>query len=171
MLFEIVIVICAAFAGAGITMLAFRLLRRKAPKTLVYVAAGLSMMAYTQWDRYTWADRYAAGLPGDTHVVAKLPYDGWLEPWARVLVRNDGVVVLDGAATMTNDDYPHIRLVNTLLVQRNHDTIELRQFVDCRQLRRIPVVGEVPMTEAGLPPAEAWISGGEPRRLFEAACK
>lgn len=170
-MFEIVVVICMAFAGAGIVLLGFRVFGRKAPKALVFATAGLSMMLYTQWDRYSWADRYASELPPDTHVITKLPYDGWLEPWARILVRHDKVVVLDGAATLTNEDYPHIKLVSTLLVERNYDTIELRQFVDCRQMRRIPVVGEVPLTEAGLPPAEAWISGGEPRSLFEAACK
>lgn len=171
MLFEIVIVICAALAGAGITLLSFRLIGRKAPKTIVYAAAGVAMMAYTQWERYTWADRYAVSLPADTRVITKLPYDGWLEPWARVLLRNDKLVLLDGAATLTNDNYPHIRLVETLLIERNHDTITLRQFVDCRQMRRIPVMGDVPLTEAGLPPSESWITGGEPRALFEAVCQ
>lgn len=170
MLFEIVIVICAAFASAGVVLLAFKLVRRKAPKVLMLGAAALGMVGYTQWDRYTWADRYAASLPPESVVVDRYAYDGWLEPWARVMPRADRLLVLDGTATLRNPDFPHMSVVTTLLVERNQDTLSLRQFIDCSQRRRAPVTGQTGFTEAGLPLPDAWIAGGQPQPLFDAVC-
>lgn len=170
MLFEIVIVVCVAFIGAGAVVLPARLFRRKTPKTLALVAAGLAMFGYVQWDRYTWGDRYAANLPQGSAVVASFPYDGMAEPWALVFPRAQRLLVVDHANAMTNAAYPHVRLVTTLLVERNEDTLSLRQFVDCAQRRRAPVTGETEFTEAGLPGADAWVPGGEPKALYDAVC-
>lgn len=170
MLFEIVIVVCVAFAGAGVVVLPAKLMRRKTPKTLALVAAGLAMFAYVQWERYTWAERYAANLPEGSTVVASYPYDGIAEPWALVVPRADRLLVVDRGTALTNPAYPHVSLVTTLLVERNQETLALRQFVDCVQRRRAPVTGEVEFTEAGLPRADAWVANGEPKALYDAVC-
>ncbi|MEW5727362.1 MAG: hypothetical protein AB1918_06005 [Pseudomonadota bacterium] len=170
MLFELVIVVCVAFAGAGVVVLPAKLLRRKTPKTLALVAAGLAMFAYVQWDRYTWAERYASSLPEGSAVIASFPYEGIAEPWALVFPRADRLLVVDKASALTNPAYPHVSLVTTLLVERNTETLALRQFVDCVQRRRAPVTGEVHFTEEGLPAAEAWVAGGEPKALYDTLC-
>lgn len=166
MLFDVIVVVCVAFAAAGSTMLLFRLFGRRAPKGLVLVAAGLGMLAYTQWERYTWADRTIAALPETTAVVKPIPYDGILEFWARAIPRTEALVVVDRAATLTHPDRPDIVLAKTVLLARHADPLELRQIVDCAKRRRAPVL----TPDATIPPPGDWIEDGEPAALYRAVC-
>ncbi len=166
MLFDLVVVACMAFAAAGVTMLGFRLAGRKAPKTLLLLAAGLGMLAYTQWERYTWASRTVARLPPGMTVTARVPYDGVLEFWARAIPRTDALVVVDANATLTNPEYPGLLLTRALLLEHHAEALEMRQLVDCAARRRAPVIGV-----SGAPPGpEGWIDGGEPAALYRAVC-
>lgn len=166
MLLQIVIVACMAFAAAGLAMLAFRLFGRRAPKAVILLAAGLGMIAYTQWDRYTWADRTAAALPENLKVVLEVPYDGVFEFWARAIPRTDALVVADRAATRTNPQAPDVVLAKTILVARQGEPLDLWQYVDCAKRRRAPVLDPA----APPPEAEGWIDGGEPAALYAAVC-
>ncbi|SBW07902.1 conserved exported hypothetical protein [uncultured Alphaproteobacteria bacterium] len=167
MLLQLAIVVCIGFAAAGAALLGFRLFGRRAPKAAAIAAAGLGMLAYTQWERYTWAERTAAALPVDMTVVQTIPYDGALEFWARIWPRADALVVADRAATRTNPDLPGVLLVRTLLLARHAETLELLQYVDCAGRRRAPLL------RPGAPPPadEGWIAGGEPAALYAAVCK
>lgn len=167
MLLQLAIVACMGFAAAGVAMAGFRLLGRRAPKYAAVAAAGLGMLAYTQWERYTWAERTAAALPPEMTVVATAPYDGVLEFWARVWPRADALVVADRAATATNPQTPEVVLARTLLLARHAETLELRQYVDCAARRRAPRLraeDPPPRDDAG------WIAGGEPAALYAAVC-
>jgi len=166
MLLELAIAACIAFAAAGATLAAFRLAGRRAPMAVVLAAAGLGLFAYTQWERYTWADRTAQALPPTMAVVMRLPDEAPLEFWTRWWPRDGGLVAVDRAATATNPHAPDIRMARMLLLERRVEVIAMRQFVDCAGLRRAPA------TQPGddLPPDEAWIDGGTPRGLFAAAC-
>lgn len=166
MLFDLIVVACMAFAAAGAAMLGFRLVGRRAPKALVLIAAGLGILAYTQWERYTWADRTAAALPPEMEVVTEVPYDGVLEFWARAVPRTDALVVVDRSATLRNPEHPNIPMARTLLLDRHAEALEMRQLVDCDARRRAPVIG----ASNALPGPEGWIEGGEPAALYRAVC-
>ncbi len=166
MLLQLVIVVCMGFAAAGAVLLGFRLLGRRAPKAAVIAAAGLGMLAYTQWERYTWAERTAAALPQEMAVVQTVPYDGYLEFWALLWPRADALVVVDRAATRVNPAMPHMPLVRTLLLARHADTLELQQYLDCSTGRRAPLL----RPDEPPPAPERWIAGGEPAALYAAAC-
>lgn len=166
MLLQLAIVACMGFAAAGIVMAGFRLLGRRAPKYAAIAAAGLGMLAYTQWERATWAERTAAALPPEMTVVATVPYDGVLEFWARLWPRADALVVADRAATAINPQTPEVVLVRTLLLARHAETLELRQYLDCANRRRAPQL----RPDAPPPDDAGWIAGGEPAALYAAVC-
>lgn len=166
MLFDLVVVACIAFAAAGVTLLGFRLAGRKAPKAVLLLAAGLGMLGYTQWERYTWASRTVARLPPGISAITAIPYDGVLEFWARALPRTDALVVVDANATQRNPEFPNVLMTRTLLLERHADALEMRQLVDCALRRRAPVVS----ASGALPGPEGWIDGGEPAALYAAVC-
>jgi hypothetical protein len=166
MIFNLIVVACIAFAAAGATLLGFRLVGQRAPKAALLIAAGVAMLAYTQWERYTWASRTVAALPPSMTVLAEVPYDGVLEFWARAIPRTDALVVVDAAATRPNPAQPGVVMARTLLLEHHADPLELRQVVDCQGMRRAPVIGAA----AAMPGAEGWIDGGEPAALYKAVC-
>ncbi|WP_337996532.1 hypothetical protein [Oleispirillum naphthae] len=167
MLFTLIVAACVAFAAAGAALLAFRLLGRRAPPAVLLAAAGLGLFAYTQWERYTWAERTAAALPPQMTVALRLPETSTLEFWTHLWPRTGSLVVADRAATLSNPEAPGVYVARTLLLARNAEVIEMRQFVDCAGRRRAPAT----RPEGGLlPPPEAWTGGGEPAALFAAVC-
>jgi len=166
MLFTLIVAACVAFAAAGAALLAFRLFGRRAPMAALLAAAGLGMFAYTQWERYTWAERTAAALPPQMTVVLRLPETSTLEFWTHAWPRTGSLVVADRAATLANPETPGVYVARTLLIARNAEVIAMRQFVDCAGHRRTPAT----RPEDGLPPPEAWTGGGEPAALFAAVC-
>ena len=166
MLLQLLIIVCIGFAAAGAAMLAFRLFGRRLPKAAAIVAAGLGMLAYTQWERYSWAERTIAALPPDLALVQTVPYDGALEFWARIWPRADALVVADRAATATNPAAPGILRVRTLLIARHGETLELLQYLDCAGRRRAPLL----RPQDPPPEGPGWIGGGEPAALYAAVC-
>jgi len=165
--FEILSVVAFAFAVAGVFMLLARLLRIRYPRSAVPIVAAVAMVGFVVWARYTWAERTIAALPPDMVVVESYQYQGWLEPWTRLVPRVDRVLVLDRAATMRNPDHPEVALVTLRLIEEHQPVIETHQFVDCAKRRRAAMPGG-----EGDPVAAAeWIAGGEPARLFEAVCE
>lgn len=168
MFFELFSMICVAFAACGALLLAARLLRLRLPKYAVPLVAALAMIGFTVWLRYTWAERTVEALPTGSTVIARLPYEGMLEPWTALFPRTAGLVVLDGAATLRNPQHPEVLLVTTRLMEEHQETLSLQQFVDCAKRRRAPAGGT--LGADGLPPPDAWVSGDD-SALYDAACR
>jgi len=171
MILELVIAICAAFAGAGFLLLGARLLGVKLPKAAIPVAAAVSIVALTIWMRYSWADRAVAGLPEGAVVIGTIPYTGFLEPWTVLFPRTGGLLVLDTKSIMRNPAHPRLAMVSIALVEHNADTIGMQQVVDCGRKRRAVVTADMRFDAEGLPLPEAWIVDGEPRALYDAVCQ
>lgn len=171
MLFEIVTVVSVAFATAGVTMLVFRVVGRKAPKTLVIGLAAVAMIVYTAWNRHGWADRTEAALPDTIRVVQRVPYSSWIEPWTLARPRTGALVAIDDSETLRNPAHPGIAIVTLLNIEPHADTLILRQIVDCNEKRRA-VLNQMPDFGAGDLPADIdWQTGGEPAYLFKAVCE
>ncbi|MGR0186131.1 hypothetical protein [Azospirillum aestuarii] len=171
MLFEIIIVVCAAFAMSGVTLILSRLLRVRLPKAVIPIVAAVSIVAATAWLRHSWADRAASSLPEGLSVIATVPYSSVLEPWTLVRPRAGGLMVLDGRETMRHPDHPDLALVSILLLEPNAETIKSRHIVDCAKRRRAPVTADTTFTQDGLPKPEVWVSDEEPKALYGEVCK
>ena len=171
MLFEIIIVVCAAFAVSGVVLILSRLFRIRLPKTVIPVVAAISILAATAWLRHTWADRAASSLPEGLSVIATVPYSSVLEPWTLVRPRAGGLMVLDGRETMRHPGHPDLAMVSILLVEPNAETIKSQHIIDCAKRRRAPVTTDTTFTPDGLPKPEAWVSDEEPRALYTEVCR
>jgi hypothetical protein len=171
MVFELIIVACVGLSCAGILLLVFRLFGRKAPKTLLLAVVGLSIIGFNSWNRYTWASRTEAGLPDGVTVVHRLAEPSPFEPWTYLVPQVSGLVILDGPRTRTNSAFPGLYWVHLLLSGRDEpETLELERIVDCRGARWANAGAGVALGDDGLPPTDAWKTGGEPAYLFKAVC-
>lgn len=170
MFFEIIIVVCIAFATAGVTLLAFKLFGARPRKTVIFALAGLAMILFTAWNRHTWAERTAAGFPQTMQVIEEIPYTGWLEPWTFLFPRTGALVVLDSTRTLSHPAHPGVFIVTLLNIEPYAETLSLRQIVDCPGRRRA-VVANPPDLSGGLPADLQWVDGGRPASLFAAVCK
>jgi hypothetical protein len=172
MLFDLIVVACVGLSVAGLVMLLFRIAGRKAPKTLLLFAIALTVIVFNSWNRYTWADRITAAMPGDVTVIQRIPSESPFEPWTYVFPQDSGLVVLDRPETRANPDYPQKVWVQLLLIGRDEpETLKLQRIVDCASKSWASVGEGITLGEDGLPPAKAWNRGGEPAYLFDAVCK
>lgn len=170
MLFDIVTVVSVAFATAGVVMIAFRLIGRRAPKTLIIALAAVAMVAFTAWNRQGWGERTAARLPDTIRVIEKVTYSSWLEPWTLVEPRIGAMVAIDDSQTLHHPAHPGVVIVTLLHIEPHADTLYMLQIVDCNQGRRA-VLDKVPeFSEGAMPTGIDWIEGGQPAYLFDAVC-
>ncbi|WP_413205603.1 hypothetical protein [Rhodospirillum sp. A1_3_36] len=172
MLFDLIVVACVGLAAAGLLMLVFRITGRKAPKTLLLVTVGVTVILFNSWNRYTWADRIAAALPKDVAVIQRIPSESPFEPWTYIFPQDSGLVIFDKPETRTNPDYPQKVWVQLLLIGRDEpEPLKLQRIVDCASKSWASVGEGNTLGEDGLPPARAWNKGGQPAYLFDAVCQ
>jgi len=171
MLFELLTVVCVAFATAGVVLAICKVLRKKPNKTIIIGIAGIAMIAFTAWNRHGWAARTEAQLPPTIEVVQRVPYSDWLEPWTLIRPRTGALVAIDRSQTLRNPMLPDIVIVSLLNIEPHADTLVLRQIVDCANQRRAALKTEPDFTTGDLPDGIDWVSGGTPKYLYDAACK
>ena len=72
MFWHLIAAIVAGTAGAGIALALRSLMRKRLPKWIIPVGAGLGMLAYTIHYEYTWFESTQARLPEGSGVVCLL---------------------------------------------------------------------------------------------------
>ncbi|MEO1190053.1 MAG: hypothetical protein AAFW60_13380, partial [Pseudomonadota bacterium] len=69
MIFELIAVVVAGFAGAGVALLLNKVVGGRLPRWIIPIAAGLAMFATTIAHDYCWYERTAASLPDGLEVA------------------------------------------------------------------------------------------------------
>lgn len=169
MLLDALIGACAALAAAGILLLAFKIMRRKAPRNLVLAVAAIAIIGVTATLRYQWADNTAAMLPDDMVVIERLTFSNPIEPWSLVKPVTDRLIVVDQASVRRPPAFTDMVLVDVLLVRRDGDTMVARHLVDCPQRRDAVVPQNTTLADGTLPEDLEWASNA-PQGLYTAAC-
>lgn len=171
MLFNLVGVIVAGIAAAGSIMLVFRIMRRRPPRWLVPVAAGLAMIVFHLWNEYTWFDRVAGGLPEQVVVAEHYTYESALQPWTLVRPRINRFAAVDRSTIRRNEQAPGYVMADVLLVGRLDPTARVTQLYDCQAARRTDIGASTKVDERGLPVDATWIDAETDRNLFRLICE
>lgn len=95
MFWNLVATVFAGLGAAGIALAIRSLTRKKAPKWIIPVFAGLGMMAYQVYIEYTWFDHMKSRLPAEAEVVSTQSHSTWWRPWSYVLPQITSFTVLD----------------------------------------------------------------------------
>ncbi|MCC9620280.1 hypothetical protein LPB41_01140 [Thalassospira sp. MA62] len=143
--------VVVGFASAGVVMVLFRLLGRKAPKYLIPLVAALGMFGYMIWDEYTWFDRYAARLPDNITVIQMFQDETAFAPWTLVVAPTSRFTAIDRNKLVTNPDNPDQKQVTTLLLKKGGETLALTHLIDCAQARRGYITPQTELDDNGFP--------------------
>ncbi len=97
MFWHLIAAIVAGVAGAGIGLLLRSLTRKRVPKWIIPVCAGVGMLAYTIHYEYSWFESTEARLPEGSVVVSSEKGEMLWRPWTMQFPMPLGYTVLDGA--------------------------------------------------------------------------
>ncbi|MGB0747980.1 MAG: hypothetical protein ACPGO3_04485 [Magnetospiraceae bacterium] len=170
-MYELIALFAVGLVAALGGWAAFRTFRRKPPRYVIPLAAGLSMIGFHLWNGYTWHQRTIDLLPEGVVVVETLEDSfGW-EPWTYLFPQVVGFVAVDLASIKWRDDAPGFRLVETFLVKRRESTVTAKQMFDCQQARWVGLSDATPLDARGIPLDDQWIpvKGADP--MFAAVCE
>lgn len=103
MIWHLIAAIVAALGGAGIALLLRTLTRKRLPKWIIPVFAGLGMLGYTIHYEYTWFDYKEARLPEGALVVSSEKGEMLWRPWTVKFPMPLAYTVLDAANAQIED--------------------------------------------------------------------
>ena len=110
MLFELIAAIVAGFAGAGVILMANKLLGGRLPRWLTPAGAGLAMLAMAIVNEYGWYPRTVGGLPEGLEVATTAEDRAIYRPWTYVVPFVTRFLAVDTATMRTNDALPGQRI-------------------------------------------------------------
>lgn len=170
MFVELITLVAIAFAVSGIVMISFRLIGKKAPKVLIILTAGVSMLGFTIWSRQNWAPNVKKNLPANIEVVHEVPYAGWLEPWTKIWPRSGRLVAIDHCNIQRNPKVPGLRLTDVMVLENNKATVTMRHVLDCSGSKMALVPDDVAFNDDGRPLDLEWVDTANAPYLQDAIC-
>ncbi len=95
MFWNLVATVFAGLGAAGIGLGIRALTRKKAPKWIIPVFAGLGMMGYQIYMEYTWFDQMTARMPAESVVVSTEAEAAFWRPWSFFVPQINRFTILD----------------------------------------------------------------------------
>lgn len=169
MFLELIGVIFAGIAAAGVVMLLGKLLGGRLPRWLAPVVAGLAMIGVTIASEYGWYSRTSAPLPEGVVVAETVENRSLYRPWTYMVPYIDRFAALDVATMKTHADHPQIYLADIYFFGRWAAVQKLPVWLDCAGARRA-LAATTPDFAGGLPKDLDWVSPGADDGILATAC-
>jgi hypothetical protein len=170
MLFELIAVIVAGFAGAGLALLLGRILRGRLPKWVMPVAAGAAMLAVTISNEYGWYPRTAQGLPEGLEVAMTVEDTAPYRPWTYAKPFVSRFLAVDRNSARTNDAQPGVVLADVYAFARWTPPSRVTVAVDCAAGRRAEITGGASFGADGTLLDIPWRDVGAEDEILAAFC-
>ena len=170
MLFELIAAIVAGFAGAGVILMANKLLGGRLPRWLTPAGAGLAMLAMAIVNEYGWYPRTVQGLPEGLEVATTAEDRAIYRPWTYVVPFVTRFLAVDTATIRTNDALPGQRIVEVYAFARWAAPMRRGVAVDCTGGRRADLDGAVSFDADGGLQGAAWREVGADDPIVRTAC-
>lgn len=143
MFLELIAVIMAGFAGAGVMMLLSKLSGNRLPRWTVPVAAGAAMLIAAISGEYSWYGRTANALPKGLTIAQTVQSTALWRPWTYVAPMTQRFVAVDTGNLRPNSATPDLYLADLYFFGRWRPTQSVEVMVDCAGARRAdPVLGD-----------------------------
>lgn len=171
MFWTLVTVFIAGFAGAGIGFLLRSLTRKRLPKGIVPICAGLTMIAATVGQEYGWYDGVRATMAEDLVIVSTREQQAWYQPWTFVRPWVRGFIGYSPAETVETAPGSGILAVQLRLQERWQPQTVMPILVDCAAGRWTDVTPEMTFTDSGAPQDASWRETGPDDPILRAVCR
>lgn len=159
MFYELISVIAAGFAAAGLALLARRLLPRL-PRWSVPIAAGAAMLAVAIANEYGWYDRQKNALPEGLEIVATQVSQSPLRPWTLIRPFTNGFTALDHLSQLSNPDLPDMTIINLYHYSRWHPVRRSTIVFDCITHRQATLPAGAQIASDGDLTGASWTTPG-----------
>ncbi|MEM8852196.1 MAG: hypothetical protein AAGD34_00760 [Pseudomonadota bacterium] len=169
MLYELVATIAAGFLGAGVALIARRMVR-SLPRWLVPIGAGSAMLIVAIALEYSWFDRTRAGLPDGVEVAMTRDNRAFWRPWTYLYAFVDGFIAVDKGSTRNHANVPQNRMVDIIVFARWQPPTRVRAVFDCDAGRRADIVEGVTLADDGAINGARWVDTGLDHPVTRMAC-
>ncbi|WP_292294458.1 hypothetical protein [Marivita sp.] len=143
MFLELIAVIVAGIAGAGVMMLIARLAGGRVPKWMIPVAAGAAMLGTTISSEYSWFSRTAEALPDGVEVVQTTQSAAFYRPWTYLAPYTNRFIALDTGNLRANTDDSALYMADVYFFRRWGTVQSVELMVNCRTGQRAdPAFGD-----------------------------
>ncbi len=171
MFLELLAVIFAGVAGAGLMMVITRLSGGRLPKWLTPVAAGGAMIAATISSEYSWYSRTTATLPEGIEVIETVETTAMWRPWTYLSPLTERFVALDTASIQTNPSQPDLRLAQVYFYGRWSPLHRLNVAADCALGRRAALIDAISFDTTGAIEGASWVNAPDDDPMVTAICE
>ncbi len=170
MFLELIGVIFAGVAMAGVVMLLNRLVGGRIPKWMMPVAAGLAMIGATISNEYSWFERTKGGLPEGVEIVTSFEKKGLLRPWTYVKPYTDKFAAIDQLSLRENSAQPDMKMFDLLLFGRWAAVQKVPMVFDCAEGRQAALIEDAEFGSDGSLAGAEWFSPPANDPVQSAAC-
>ncbi|SCA56916.1 hypothetical protein MTBPR1_30286 [Candidatus Terasakiella magnetica] len=132
-MWDIIIAICLVAVVCLPVWAICRYLRVDLPKFVLPMLAGISLLSFNAYMRYTWGDRTAEAFPPEVVVLKEYRHSNLFEPWTFLWPRVSHLIAADTTQTRTNPAYPDIIMGSTVMMQEHQDTTQMSVLVNCKK--------------------------------------
>lgn len=168
---DIITIIAAGFAAAGIVMILNKLLGGRLPRWAIPAGAGAGMILMSLSNEYRWYPRTLNLLPAGFEVVSTAEHSALYSPWTYVVPYVDRFAAVDVDGVQRNPAQPDLRLSRVIVFTR-WSPVQVRPAVfDCAQGRSALLDPESVFNEDGTIRVARWDQTGEADPATRAICK
>lgn len=171
MFLELIGVIFAGFAVAGVVMLLNKLTGGRLPRWAAPVGAGLGMIIATITSEYGWYSRTSAALPEGIVVAETVEHSSWYRPWTMVAPYINRFAAIDTASIQTNAALPGQRLAEMYFFGRWAPVNKLPVVADCDGYRRALLPPDAEFSDDGAVLNAAWTDATSDDPILAILCK
>lgn len=170
MLLELIAIITAGFALAGVALTLNFLSGKRMPGWIFPAAAGAGMLAMAIWFEYSWLDRATMNLPAEVEVASTNEVRVWYRPWTYVVPQASRLIAIDHRFDRRNADWPDQVLTQVLLMGRWEPSRQFGAVFDCAGHRRADLVDQVVFADDGSLENARWFTLDADDPVLRAAC-
>ncbi len=168
---DIITIIAAGFAAAGIVMILNKLSGGRLPRWAIPAGAGAGMILMSLSNEYRWYPRTLNLLPAGFEVVSTAEHSALYSPWTYVVPYVDRFAAVDVDGVQRNPAQPDLRLSRVIVFTR-WAPVQVRPAVfDCAQGRSALLDPEAVFNEDGTIRVARWDQTGEADPATRAICK
>jgi hypothetical protein len=168
---DIITIIAAGFAAAGVVMILNRLIGGRLPRWAIPAGAGAGMILMSLTNEYRWYPRTLELLPAGFKVISTADHSAVYSPWTYVVPYVDRFVAVDLDGVQRNEGQPDLRLSRVIFFTRWEPVRVLPVVFDCAQGRSALLDAEKVFNDDGTVRVARWDQTGQDDPATTLVCK
>lgn len=167
---DIITIIAAGFAAAGVLLIVNRLTGRRLPRWFMPAGTGLAMIVMSLTNEYRWYPRTLTLLPDGFEVAQTVPHSAPYSPWTYLFPYINRFAAVDVAGVKTNPAQPDLRLTQVVFFTRWAPVQLVPVVFDCAAGRSALINPETDIGTDGLVRVQRWDVTGVDDPATQLAC-